>query len=170
MTLAYIGLGSNLANDSGGSIQILQQAVQGLVMLGQIKVSGLYGSKPMGPQDQPDYFNAVVALETSLSAQELFTHLQQLEQDAGRKRVRRWGERTLDLDLLLFGTECIQSEDLTVPHVGILQRSFVVLPLLDLDDQLHVNTVNLKSCAVAVDSNDIHKIADCSWILNSYTE
>ena len=166
MTLAYIGLGSNLANDSGGSIEILQQAVHDLAKLGSVKVSGLYGSKPMGPQDQPDYFNAVVALETDLNAEQLLSQLQQLEQDAGRVRVRRWGERTLDLDLLLFGSESIHSENLTVPHVGILERSFVVLPLLDLDDQLQVNTVPLKSCAVANDYDDIHKIADCSWALN----
>ncbi len=166
MTLAYIGLGSNLGNDSGDSIHILQQAVQGIAALGTVKVSSLYGSKPMGPQDQPDYFNAVVALETNLGAAALFAKLQQLEQQAGRIRMRRWGERTLDLDLLLFGTQSIQSSDLTVPHVGILQRSFVVLPLLDLDDQLHVNGVALKTCAVANTCDDIHKIANSSWVLN----
>ena len=167
MTLAYIGLGSNLANDSGGSIEILQQAVQGLAQLGSVRVSSLYGSKPMGPQDQPDYFNAVVALETDLSAQQLFAQLQQLEQAAGRVRVRHWGERTLDLDLLLFGDQEIQTDVLTVPHVGVLERSFVLQPLLDLDDQLQVHGLSLKSCAAANDCDDIHKIADFSWALNS---
>ena len=166
MTLAYIGLGSNLANDSGGCISILKHAVQGLTKLGSVKVSGLYGSKPMGPQDQPDYFNAVVALDTKLSAPALFTELQQLEQQAGRIRLRRWGERTLDLDLLLYGDESIQTEDLTVPHIGILQRAFVVLPLLDLDHQLQVNGTPLKTCAVASQSDDIHKISNSSWVLS----
>lgn len=166
MTLAYIGLGSNLANDCGDSTQILQDAVQGLAALGTVKVSGLYGSKPMGPQDQPDYVNAVVALETPLDAVTLLARLQQLEQQAGRVRKRHWGERTLDLDLLLYGTESIQTDALTVPHVGILQRSFVVLPLLDLDEQLHVNGVALKTCAMAHQCDDIHKIANSSWVLN----
>lgn len=167
MTLAYIGLGSNLANDSDSCISILKQAVQGLAKLGTVKVSGLYGSKPMGPQDQPDYFNAAVALETQLSADELFTQLQQLEQQAGRVRLRRWGERTLDLDLLLYGSEQIDTDSLTVPHVGILQRAFVVLPLLDLDSQLQVNEIALKACAVATQRDDIHKISNSSWVLYS---
>ena len=167
MTLAYIGLGSNLANDSGDSIRILQQAVQGLSKLGSVKVSGLYGSKPMGPQDQPDYFNAAAALDTKLSAAELLVQLQHLEQQAGRIRVRRWGERTLDLDLLLFGTAQIETDSLTVPHVGVLQRAFVVLPLLDLDSQLQVNGISLKTCAVATQCHDIHKISNSSWVLSS---
>ena len=166
MTLAYIGLGSNLANDSGSCISILKQAVQGLTKLGSVKVSGLYGSKPMGPQDQPDYFNAAVALDTKLGADDLFAQLQQLEQQAGRVRVRRWGERTLDLDLLLYGSEQIDTDSLTVPHVGILQRAFVVMPLLDLDSQLQVNGTSLKTCAVASQSNDIEKISNSSWVLS----
>ncbi|XID74630.1 2-amino-4-hydroxy-6-hydroxymethyldihydropteridine diphosphokinase [Alkanindiges sp. WGS2144] len=166
MTLAYIGLGSNLANATGDCRDILQQAVKGLVALGPVRVSGLYASKPMGPQDQPDYLNAVVALDTHLTAHDLLKSLQQLEQQAGRVRVRHWGERTLDLDLLLYGMEQIQTPVLTVPHVGILQRNFVILPLLELDEQLQVNGVPLKDCPVARQQQDICRLADASWALS----
>jgi 2-amino-4-hydroxy-6-hydroxymethyldihydropteridine pyrophosphokinase len=96
MTVTYIGLGSNL----GDSRQILAEAVQKLASLGQVKTSHLYQSPPMGPQDQPNYFNAVVQLITDLAPLDLLDRLQAFEQEAGRVRLRHWGERTLDLDLL----------------------------------------------------------------------
>lgn len=138
--VTYIGLGSNL----GDSRQILTEAVHKLATLGQVKTSKLYQSPPMGPQDQPNYLNAVVQLRTDLPALELLDQLQRFEQEAGRVRLRHWGERTLDLDLLLYGQEQIQHERLTVPHVGVLERDFVVIPLLDLDPELRVHTQLLK--------------------------
>lgn len=132
MTLCYIGLGSNL----GDSKQILIDAVHALQQLGAVRVSRLYRSPPMGPQDQPDYFNAVATLETTLEPLALLDELQKIEQQAGRVRLRHWGERTLDLDLLLYGTQKIQHERLIVPHYGILERDFVLLPLLDLSPNL----------------------------------
>ena len=134
-TIAYIGLGSNL----GDSRQILTQAVSRLSTLGPVKVSRLYQSPPMGPQDQPHYYNAVAQLETVLEPLPLLDQLQAFEQEAGRVRLRRWGERTLDLDLLLYGQQSIQHERLNVPHIGLLERDFVVIPLLDLDASLSVN-------------------------------
>ncbi|RYY80349.1 MAG: 2-amino-4-hydroxy-6-hydroxymethyldihydropteridine diphosphokinase [Moraxellaceae bacterium] len=162
----YIGMGSNLSNDSGDSRQILQQAVCALNTLatGTVQVSGLYLSKPMGPQDQPDYFNAVAAFETTLSAPELLIALQQIEQQAGRIRVRRWGERTLDLDILLFGDLSITTPELTIPHSGVLQRNFVVMPLLELDAQLQIGGMLLKDSAAAQQTADIGRIADSCWV------
>jgi len=113
---SYIGLGSNL----GDSQQILSEAVAKLATLGAVWVSRLYQSPPMGPQDQPNYLNAVVQLDTDLAPLALLDQLQQFEQQAGRVRLRRWGERTLDLDLLIYGHVQICNERLTVPHVGIL--------------------------------------------------
>lgn len=97
----YIGLGSNL----GDSRQILSEAIAKLKTLGMVKVSRLYQSPPMGPQDQPNYLNAVAELNTDLAPLDLLDHLQRFEQEAGRVRLRRWGERTLDLDLLIYGNE-----------------------------------------------------------------
>jgi 2-amino-4-hydroxy-6-hydroxymethyldihydropteridine diphosphokinase len=140
MIKTYIGLGSNL----GDSQQILMDAVKKLSQLGTVSVSKLYQSPPMGPQDQPHYLNAVVCLETTIAPLHLLDELQKIENESGRIRLRRWGERTLDLDLLIYGTEIIQNERLTVPHVGVLERDFVVIPLLDLDINLQVNGQILK--------------------------
>ena len=143
-TVAYIGLGSNL----GDSRQILVEAVQKLVTLGSVKTSRLYQSPPMGPQDQPNYLNAVVQLETDLVPLVLLDELQRFEQESGRVRLRRWGERTLDLDLLVYGQEHIQNERLTVPHVGLFERDFVVIPLLDLDANIQIKAQRLKDLPV----------------------
>ncbi len=97
----YIGLGSNL----GDSRQILSEAIAKLKTIGEVKVSKLYQSPPMGPQDQPNYLNAVAQLKTELLPLDLLNHLQRFEQEAGRVRLRHWGERTLDLDLLIYGDE-----------------------------------------------------------------
>jgi 2-amino-4-hydroxy-6-hydroxymethyldihydropteridine diphosphokinase len=164
VTLVYIGMGSNLSNEQGDSRQIMSDAVHQLANIGRVvKVSGLYSSKPMGPQDQPDYFNAAVALETELPALDLLDRLQQLERDAGRVKLRHWGERTLDLDILLYGQEAIQSTRLTIPHVGLLLRNFVVLPLLDIDSTLQVAGQPLASCAAAQSDDTIQQVST-DWL------
>ncbi|WP_180124060.1 2-amino-4-hydroxy-6-hydroxymethyldihydropteridine diphosphokinase [Acinetobacter sp. YH12097] len=149
MTLTYIGLGSNL----GDSLQILSEAVHKLATLGTVKVSKLYQSPPMGPQDQPNYLNAAVALETHLAPLALLDELQRFEQESGRVRLRHWGERTLDLDLLIYGEQHIQNERLTVPHVGVLERDFVLKPLLDLDENLHIKGQPLKDLPILNNPN-----------------
>ncbi|WP_151821987.1 2-amino-4-hydroxy-6-hydroxymethyldihydropteridine diphosphokinase [Acinetobacter oleivorans] len=154
----YIGLGSNL----GDSRQILSEAIAKLKMLGMVKVSRLYQSPPMGPQDQPNYLNAVAELNTDLAPLDLLDHLQRFEQEAGRVRLRRWGERTLDLDLLIYGNEKIHNERLTVPHMGILQRDFVVIPLLDLDADLQINDQPLKNLEL-IQQPTLTVLADESW-------
>ncbi|KJV38053.1 2-amino-4-hydroxy-6-hydroxymethyldihydropteridine diphosphokinase [Acinetobacter brisouii] len=155
---SYIGLGSNL----GDSLHILQEAIAKLRTLGDVRVSQLYSTPPMGPQDQPDYLNAVAELKTDLAPLALLDQLQQFEQDAGRVRLRRWGERTLDLDLLLYGQEKIQHERLTVPHVGLLLRDFVVIPLLDLDVELTVDSQSLKQLDI-VQASTLTPILNRHW-------
>ena len=142
--ITYIGLGSNL----GDSKLILTEAVHKLASLGDVKISKLYQSPPMGPQDQPNYLNAVLQLSTDLAPLALLDELQRFEQESGRVRLRHWGERTLDLDLLLYAEEKIQHERLTVPHVGVMERDFVLIPLLDLDPDLHIDGIALKQLPV----------------------
>ncbi len=142
--VTYIGLGSNL----GDSKVILTEAVHKLASLGDVKTSKLYQSPPMGPQDQPNYLNAVVQLSTNLAPLALLDELQRFEQESGRVRLRRWGERSLDLDLLIYAEEKIQHERLTVPHVGVMERDFVLIPLLDLDPNLHIDGIALKQLPV----------------------
>jgi 2-amino-4-hydroxy-6-hydroxymethyldihydropteridine diphosphokinase len=158
MIVTYIGLGSNL----GDSKEILTEAVAKLATLGAVKTSKLYQSPPMGPQDQPDYLNAVVQLTTDLAPLDLLDQLQRFEQEAGRVRLRHWGERTLDLDLLLYGEQHIQNERLTVPHVGVLEREFVLLPLLDLDPFLHVKGQTLQDLSL-VKNATLQVCADSHW-------
>ena len=142
--VTYIGLGSNL----GDSRQILTEAVHKLASLGQVKTSKLYQSPQMGPQDQPNYLNAAVQLLTDLAPLALLDELQRFELESGRVRLRHWGERTLDLDLLLYGQEQIQHERLTVPHAGVMERDFVLIPLLDLDAELQLKGQLLKNLPI----------------------
>ncbi|OOR98472.1 2-amino-4-hydroxy-6-hydroxymethyldihydropteridine diphosphokinase [Haemophilus paracuniculus] len=133
MKIVYIALGSNLANP----VEQLKQAVSSLQKLDAgLRVSPFYGSKPLGPQDQPDYVNAVVEIRTDLPACTLLDELQRIENEQGRVRLRRWGERTLDLDILLYGDEQIETERLTVPHYDMHNREFVIVPLYDLNPDL----------------------------------
>lgn len=136
--LAYIGLGSNL----GDPVSQIRQALQAIAQtpgIALLAASRLYRNSPMGPADQPDYVNAVAALETSLSAEALLDALQAVENQQGRRRSgERWGPRTLDLDILLYGQEQLHTPRLTVPHPGVAQRAFVLLPLLDIAPDLPI--------------------------------
>lgn len=94
--------------------------------------AGYFSSKPMGPEDQPDYINSVVKLETRLTVETLLERCQAIELSQGRVRARHWGERTIDLDILLYGDMQRDDESLTIPHAGLCERDFVYLPLLKL--------------------------------------
>lgn len=132
MARAFIGLGSNLAQPAA-QIQAALHAMTQLADTQLIAQSSLYGSKPMGPQDQPDYVNAVVALQTSLTPHQLLDALQRIELEHGRvRKAERWGPRTLDLDILLFDDLQFSDERLTIPHYGMRQREFVIYPLLEI--------------------------------------
>jgi 2-amino-4-hydroxy-6-hydroxymethyldihydropteridine diphosphokinase len=134
VTLAFVGLGSNLADP-------VQQVSRALAELDRIPHtrclarSSLYRSPPLGPQDQPDFINAVAALDTALQAQALLAELHALEQRHGRLRREHWGPRTLDLDLLLYGDAVLRTETLTLPHPGLYDRDFVLYPLAELAGQ-----------------------------------
>ena len=108
----------------------------------------------MGPQDQPDYVNAVMAVATDLSPIELLRALQVIENSHGRVRGERWGSRTLDLDILLYGDQIIALPDLTVPHIGLTERAFVLYPLYEIAPQLIIPNKGrlvdlLKNCPLA---------------------
>jgi len=136
MVTAYIGLGSNLSEP----IKQVQTAISEIQKIEQSDVSNissLYLSKPMGPQDQDDYINAVLSIDTDLSAIALLDALQAIENKAGRVRKdNRWGARILDLDMILYGNDVINSERLTVPHYGMHEREFVLLPLAEIAPEL----------------------------------
>ncbi|WP_006786383.1 2-amino-4-hydroxy-6-hydroxymethyldihydropteridine diphosphokinase [Thiorhodospira sibirica] len=136
--ICYVGLGANLDHP----VAQLQRALQALDRLPGTRLrqhSQLYQNPPMGPIDQPDYVNAVAELSSTLDPFALLQALQDLEQQQGRTRNGvRWGPRTLDLDLLLYGQQQMQHPQLTLPHPGLPMRAFVLYPLAEIAPTLNI--------------------------------
>jgi len=135
---AYVALGSNL----GDSNQHLLEAIEALAALPDTEMVGrshIYRTPPWGKLDQPDFLNAVVALETLLEPHDLLDALLNIERTAGRERNgERWGPRTLDLDLLHVAGKTVNSARLTLPHPHLAERAFVLLPLHDVAPELDI--------------------------------
>jgi 2-amino-4-hydroxy-6-hydroxymethyldihydropteridine diphosphokinase len=126
MTLAYIGLGSNL----GEREPLIRGAAE---LIGASRLSELRETEPWGYENQPRFLNAAAEIETALAPRSLLDHLFDVERRLGRERVgQKWGPRTIDLDLLLYGDETIEEPGLVVPHPYLLERRFVLEPLADL--------------------------------------
>lgn len=135
---AYVGIGSNL-DDPVRQVRTACEAFEKLPDSGFVACSGLYRSAPMGPPDQPDFINAVGAFLTRLGPRELLLALRAIEDQRGRQRDHaQWGPRTLDLDLLVLGGLVVDEPDLCVPHPGIAERNFVLLPLAEIAPHLVV--------------------------------
>lgn len=135
---AYIGLGGNLDRPDA-RIKSARAAIHAISGVSEAGFSSLYQSAPMGPRDQPDFVNAVMAVDTVLAPLDLLDELQAIETAAGRVRQgERWGPRTLDLDLLLFGDCTLHSERLTLPHPGLAEREFVLYPLREIAPELRI--------------------------------
>ena len=132
----YIALGSNLDDP----VRQIRTAILTLNNLPKAMItaqSSLYKSAPMGPADQPAYINAVIQLRTDREPLELLAELQLIEDAHERKRnAERWGPRTLDLDIILYGNLTLRSEKLTIPHYGLTERNFVLIPLFEIAPQL----------------------------------
>lgn len=156
--IAYIGMGSNLANPE----QQIQQAGEHLHQLAGshcLALSPLYRSKAIGPGDQPDYINAVAKLDTHLSALALLDALQAIELRQKRVRHERWGPRTLDLDLLLYDQEQISHPRLLVPHPRMAERNFVLAPLVDLAPDLSLpDGTSIASLLKTCGTNDLTRL------------
>jgi 2-amino-4-hydroxy-6-hydroxymethyldihydropteridine diphosphokinase len=157
MITAYIAVGSNLADP----VSQAKRAIEALKTLPEselIKASELYSSTPMGPQNQPDYINAVVAIKTNLTPLQLLDCTQAIELEQGRVRKdERWGPRTLDLDIILYGNEVINSERLTIPHYGMKEREFVLYPLAEIAPSLQLpDGTEVSSLLEQVDRNGLN--------------
>ncbi len=137
MVAAYIGLGSNLEQP----VEQLQRALAELAQLPDTVCNGyssFYRSPPMGGMEQPDYINAVARLETALAPEKLLEGIQAIEAAHGRIRGEHWGARTLDLDLLLYGSITVDMPDLKIPHPGVHERAFVLYPLYEIAPYLEI--------------------------------
>lgn len=156
MITAYIAIGSNLSNP----VEQANKAIEALAQHPDIHLmacSSLYSSTPMGPQDQPDYINAVAKVHTELSPLALLDCTQAIEQNQGRARKEeRWGPRSLDLDIVLYGNQIIDSERLTIPHYGMKVREFVLYPLFEIAPQLQLpDGTELSTLLQQVDRNGL---------------
>ena len=145
MTQVFVGLGSNLGQPEKQIADALA-FLNGMANVVVTKCSSLYRSKPVGPRGQPDYINAVAVLEATLSPLDLLDQIQAIETQQGRVRGKvRWGPRTLDLDLLLYGDKKINNERLTVPHLEMQNRDFVLIPLSEIASDLVIPVLGLLS-------------------------
>lgn len=156
MTRVYLAIGSNLNEP----LEQVAQAIAALKQIPQTQLvaqSSFYRTAPMGPQDQPDYLNLAVALETTLGAETLLDNTQLIELNQGRVRKdERWGPRTLDLDIMLFGDEIIKTERLTVPHYGLKKREFMLYPLAEIaPDLVFPDGETLAQCLAKIPKNGL---------------
>jgi len=157
---AYVALGSNL-DDPRAQVERALAALAGLPETRCVLRSSLYRTRPFGPVEQPDFVNAVAGLLTRLEPAALLAQLQALEAELGRARpVLRWGPRRIDLDLLVHGSACIAEPDLEVPHPGIAERAFVLVPLAEIAPDLVVpGRGRVRDLLARVDSADLERLA-----------
>lgn len=133
----WIAIGSNLSSPLD-HVQAALSALADVPETALLKVSPFYRTPPLGPQDQPDYLNAVVLLDTRLAPEQLLDQTQRIELEQGRvRKAERWGPRTLDLDILLYGDQVINTPRLTIPHYDMKNRMFMLWPLYQLSPDLH---------------------------------
>jgi len=159
MQSVYLGLGANL-NAPRKQIHAAVAAIKALKDVEFVCVSHDYASKPMGPQDQPDYVNAVACVKTALEPEQLLDLTQAIELEHGRvRKEERWGPRTLDIDILLFGNDVIDTPRLTVPHYGLTEREFVVYPLFEIAPTLVLpNNQSLADITKTLPLNDLQQL------------
>lgn len=160
--VVYLGLGSNL----GDRRRNLVGALRRLAPHARVEaVSSLYETDPVGPQDQPPFYNAVCRATTGLSPQALLRRLQAIEQELGRTPGPRWGPRVIDLDLLLYGDAVVEDPDLRVPHPELHRRAFVLVPLAELAAGLRHPTLGrtMGELASEVGETGVRKLAGAGW-------
>jgi 2-amino-4-hydroxy-6-hydroxymethyldihydropteridine diphosphokinase len=132
MNIVYLSIGSNMGDREAHLMDAIDKLNEHLKIVIE-KQSSIYETEPVGYENQQDFLNMVIQLSTSLSAFELLIFTQKIELELGRKRDVRWGPRTVDLDILLFNNENIETEQLVVPHPRMLDRSFVLVPLYEIN-------------------------------------
>ncbi|MBI2861550.1 MAG: 2-amino-4-hydroxy-6-hydroxymethyldihydropteridine diphosphokinase [Chloroflexi bacterium] len=163
MARVFLGLGSNV----GDREALMRQAIERLRALGRIlKLSALYETEPVGLADQPWFLNAVCLLETPLPPHDLLMQVKQIERELGRTPTVRYGPRAVDIDLLLYDQEVVASEDLLVPHSNLPERTFVLVPLVEIAPEV-IHPRSKKSARQLLEElADAHVVRRCtspSW-------
>lgn len=159
MTIAVLSLGSNL----GDSQKILKDAISDIKAIDEIsnfKLSPFYKTKPVGYADQNDFVNTACSFETTLEPLDLLHKMQSLEQKYKRVRLFKNGPRTLDIDLIIYGDQVINTPELTVPHPRMHERAFVLAPLMDIEPELIVKTydTSVHSLYEQLDDKEKHDV------------
>ena len=156
--LVYIGLGSNLK----GPKEQIEKALRALSEAKEITlllVSSFYQSKPLMDMPGPNYLNVVCKIETDLSALDLLNFCQEIEDNQGRVREVKWGSRTIDLDILLYGDQVLATKRLTIPHPEMINRAFVLLPLFEIEPRLKLPLLGpLKGLLERIETSDVEKL------------
>ena len=153
LVTAYLGLGSNL----GDRIKNLELAISAISEHPEIlvhAVSSFYETEPMGYQDQDWFINQVIQIDTTLSPDELLTEIRKIENALGRKRRIKWGPRTMDIDILLYGDMVIESSILTIPHPLLTKRLFVLIPLAEIAPSLKHPVLGRSIRHILIDSSN----------------
>ena len=155
MTTVYLALGSNV----GDSDRYIMKAIDLLSpALHDIQRAPLYVSKAVDFTDQADFLNTAISGQTELSPQELLQAIDHIEQQVGRVKRFRWGPREIDIDIIFYGDQLLQTESLTIPHPSFQERDFVLRPLLDLDSKI-IDPVSHKTLKQLLDSLDVSQLS-----------
>lgn len=156
---AYVGLGSNLGSPAR-QVSLALEQLDGIPETSLRKASRLYRTRPWGLTDQPDFVNAVAALDTRLAAGSLLERLRALEAAAGRVREgARWGPRILDLDLLLYGDQVSDDPHLELPHPRMHERAFVLVPLLEIEPGIRIpGQGDAAACLAGLDARGVEPL------------
>ena len=156
--LVYIGLGSNLK----GPKEQIEEALRALSEAKEtalLSVSSFYQSKPLLDMPGPNYLNVVCKIETDLSALDLLNFCQEIEDNQRRVRRVKWGSRTIDLDMLLYGDQILATKRLTIPHQEMINRAFVLLPLFEIEPGLKIPLLGpLKDLLERIEPSDVEKL------------
>ena len=156
--LAYIGLGSNLKGPKEQierALKVLSEAKETTLL----SVSSFYQSKPLLDMRGPNYLNAVCKIETKLSALDLLNFCQEIEDNQHRVRGVKWGSRTIDLDILVYGEQVLATKRLTIPHPEMINRAFVLLPLFEIEPGLKLPLLGpLKGLLERIQPSDVEKL------------
>ncbi|MEI8133998.1 MAG: 2-amino-4-hydroxy-6-hydroxymethyldihydropteridine diphosphokinase [bacterium] len=159
MAKSFIGIGTNIEP----RLERMHEAIASLGGIGVVlKKSSIYESKPFGFEDQPNFLNAVVLLDTELAPEQLFEALKNLEQSQGRSVREKWHEREIDFDVLFYDDAIHESESLTIPHIGIAHRSFVLLPMVEIAP-IHLHPIVRKEARLLLEELDYDK--DSIWMI-----
>lgn len=154
MIRAYLGLGANL----GDRLANLREVVRMLDEHPSCRVtacSSIYETDPVGPVDQPDFLNAVIAIETELEPEELLDLVHNIENRLGRVRTLKWGPRVIDIDILLYGQLEMQADGLTLPHPELMKRAFVLVPFAEIAPDVEISGIEARQAAAEINRTGI---------------